>query len=176
MPEPSAKASPASISLRGKHMRFGAGAIAHDPRLAGRDRGAEQTEAQPVPCAETAPLGTISPTLTTTTTGPFAPAIANCFSTGQGGPWELYDLSRGRCQFEKLAAHSDRVQKLASPWKEQDGRVLAFRLCAAKRRKQTPRVPGGTEQMSGLHKPGELRRWNQRDVARTSSSDMTVSC
>jgi arylsulfatase len=42
-------------------------------------------------------------------------------STGAGGPWELYDMSKDRCEQNNLAGKQpDRVKKMAALWKERD--------------------------------------------------------
>ena len=52
-------------------------------------------------------------------------------ATGQTGPWELYDLSKDRCEQRDLAAgQPGRVQKLAAMWTEHDAEFVRRRESA----------------------------------------------
>jgi arylsulfatase A-like enzyme len=52
-------------------------------------------------------------------------------ATGDTGGWELYDLSKDRCELHDVAAaHPDRVEKLAALWKEQDDAFVRVREAA----------------------------------------------
>src|SRR5581483_8303763 len=58
-------------------------------------------------------------------------------STGQDGPWELYDLSGDRSeQHDLAAAHSDRVKDLAALWKSHDDEYTRMREAAPATAKQ----------------------------------------
>ena len=49
-------------------------------------------------------------------------------ATGQTGPWELYDLSKDRCEQRDLAAaQPGRAQKLAAMWTEHDTEFVQLR-------------------------------------------------
>jgi len=49
-------------------------------------------------------------------------------ATGDGGPWELYDLAKDRCEQQDLAgAEPDRVRTLAATWKERDDEFTRVR-------------------------------------------------
>jgi arylsulfatase len=49
-------------------------------------------------------------------------------ATGQDGPWELYDLSKDRCEQQDLAAAQPaRVEKLAAMWTERDAEFVRAR-------------------------------------------------
>jgi arylsulfatase len=52
-------------------------------------------------------------------------------ATGKDGPWELYDLSKDRCEQRDLAsAHPDRAQKLAAMWAGHDAEYARVRESA----------------------------------------------
>jgi arylsulfatase A-like enzyme len=52
-------------------------------------------------------------------------------ATGLKGPWELYDLSKDRCEQRDLAAaQPNRVQKLAAMWTEHDAEFVRLRESA----------------------------------------------
>ena len=52
-------------------------------------------------------------------------------ATGKDGPWELYDLSKDRCEQRDLAsAQPDRVQKLAAMWSGHDAEYARVRESA----------------------------------------------
>ena len=52
-------------------------------------------------------------------------------ATGKNGPWELYDLSKDRCEQHNLAAaQPDRVQKLAAMWSAHDAEYARVRESA----------------------------------------------
>ena len=52
-------------------------------------------------------------------------------ATGKDGPWELYDLSKDRCEQRDLAsAQPDRVQKLAAMWSGRDAEYARVRESA----------------------------------------------
>ena len=64
-------------------------------------------------------------------------------ATGQTGPWELYDLSKDRCELQNLAsAHPDRVQKLAAMWKEHDDAFVRVRETSAPTTRPRMRLAG----------------------------------
>jgi arylsulfatase A-like enzyme len=49
-------------------------------------------------------------------------------ATGQGGPWELYNLRDDRSELRNLAGgEAGRVQQLAALWKEQDDAFVRIR-------------------------------------------------
>ena len=49
-------------------------------------------------------------------------------ATGDAAPWELYDLSKDRCEQKDAAAvHPDRVRQLAALWKERDDEFTRVR-------------------------------------------------
>ena len=49
-------------------------------------------------------------------------------ATGEAGPWELYDLSKDRCELKNLAAaQPDRAQQLADLWHKHDRAVVRAR-------------------------------------------------
>ncbi len=53
-------------------------------------------------------------------------------ATGKDGPWELYDLSKDRCEQRDLAsAQPDRVQKLAAMWSGRDAEYARVRESAS---------------------------------------------
>jgi len=63
-------------------------------------------------------------------------------AAGAGGPWELYDLSKDRCERENLAAaNPSRVQQLAALWKRQDDEYATTRERATPTGKE--RMPTG---------------------------------
>ena len=52
-------------------------------------------------------------------------------ATGANGPWELYDLSKDRCEQQDLAsAQPDRVAKLAAMWTSHDAEYVRTRESA----------------------------------------------
>ena len=52
-------------------------------------------------------------------------------ATGKNGPWELYDLSKDRCeQHDLAAAQPERVQKLAAMWNAHDTEYARVRESA----------------------------------------------
>ena len=49
-------------------------------------------------------------------------------ATGQSGAWELYDLSKDRCEQHDLASSEpDRLKKLSASWKQHDDEFLSVR-------------------------------------------------
>ena len=56
-------------------------------------------------------------------------------ATGKDGPWELYDLSKDRCeQHDLAAADPDRVRKMVAVWEKQDDEYVRVRESAAANR------------------------------------------
>jgi len=52
-------------------------------------------------------------------------------STGKGGPWELYDLSKDRSeQHDVAAAQPERVKKMTALWTQQDSEYTRIREAA----------------------------------------------
>jgi len=52
-------------------------------------------------------------------------------SIGEDGPWELYDLSKDRCEMQNLISQQpERAQKLAAMWKAHDDEYLRVRESA----------------------------------------------
>jgi arylsulfatase len=52
-------------------------------------------------------------------------------ATGQSGPWELYDLSKDRCEQKDLASEQrDRTSKLSQLWQERDAEFAKAREAA----------------------------------------------
>jgi len=52
-------------------------------------------------------------------------------AAGQDGPWELYDLSRDRCEQNNLAArHPDKVRQMAERWTQLDEDFVHVREAA----------------------------------------------
>ncbi len=66
-------------------------------------------------------------------------------ATGQTGPWELYDLSKDRCELQNLAAvHPERAQQLAVLWQEHDEAFA--RICETAPPTSRPRMrPSGAK-------------------------------
>jgi arylsulfatase A-like enzyme len=63
-------------------------------------------------------------------------------STGEKGPWELFDLSKDRCEQRNLAAlQGGRVDRMARLWEEQDAGYARVREAAAPTTKT--RMAGG---------------------------------
>jgi arylsulfatase A-like enzyme len=52
-------------------------------------------------------------------------------ATGEAGPWELYDLSKDRCELQNLAAaQPDRAQQLAALWQNHEEAFVRAREAA----------------------------------------------
>ena len=66
-------------------------------------------------------------------------------ATGEKGPWELYDLSKDRCELQNLAEkHPDRARQMAALWKDRDDTFARVREAAPplQRPLQSPRRAG----------------------------------
>ena len=63
-------------------------------------------------------------------------------STGQNGPWELYDLSKDRCEQRNLAgSEPGRLKRMVELWERQDAEYARVREAAPPTAK--PRMAGG---------------------------------